>query len=122
MDEIEKRLRDVSDTCVEAYLKWQGQRKNPDLRESLQDAIHELRKVTARLEIEIAVSEREEMTARPLPIPPHRSTRKQRQGGDEDSSEGNTRESEEERPQQSSGAVRQGLRRRSQGPARSAEE
>ncbi len=75
MDEIEKRLRDVSETCVKTYLAWIGKKRDPETREALQDAIHELRRVSARLEIKIAVSEREEMAARPIPIPPHRSTR-----------------------------------------------
>ncbi|MGZ9109268.1 MAG: hypothetical protein ACXW4B_10680 [Micavibrio sp.] len=83
MEEIEKRLRDVSDACVKAYLEWHNAKKDAESRETLQDAIHEMRKVAARLEIEIAVSERDEMAMRPIPIPPHRATRK-RQGEDDD--------------------------------------
>lgn len=88
MDEVEKRLREIADTCLKAYQDWHGAKKNAESREVLQDAIHELRKVAARLEIEIAVSERDEMGARPIPIPPHRATRK-RQGEDEDDNAGN---------------------------------
>ena len=49
MDEIEKRLRDVTDTCLKAYQEWHGSKKSAESRETLQDAIHELRKATARL-------------------------------------------------------------------------
>jgi len=50
-----------------------------ETRESLLEAVHELRKVAARMEIEIAVSERDQMTQKPIPIPPHRSSRKRGQ-------------------------------------------
>jgi hypothetical protein len=83
MDEVEKRLREICETTLTAYQGWHAAKKNAESREILQDAIHEMRKVAARLEIEIAVSEREEMQARPIPIPPHRATRK-RQGEDEE--------------------------------------
>jgi len=119
MDDIEKRLREVSDTCVKSYLEWAAKKKDLDARETLQDAIHELRKVSARLEIEIAVSEREDMVARPIPIPPHRSTRKR--GDDEDSNGNNTGNFNDDdggpqgTPRQASGSVRHGMRRRPQG-------
>lgn len=120
MDEIEQRLRDVSDSCVKAYLAWAGNKKDAELREELQDTIHELRKVSARLEIEIAVSERGEMVSRPISTPPHRSTRKR---GDEDGDNGNGNgNGNGNSPGNSSGnesgnndrqnAVRQGMRRR----------
>jgi hypothetical protein len=119
MDEIEKRLRDVADNCIKAYLAWHTAKKDAESRETLQDAIHELRKVSARLEVEIAVSERDEMAMRPIPIPPHRATRK-RQGEDEDSgdnagnfnSEGNGNNQGGGQP--AGGAPRHVLRRRSQ--------
>ena len=74
MDEIETRLKEAAENCIKAYESWGGQKKNPEARERLQEATHELRKVAARLEIEIAVSERDDMTQRPIPIPPHRSS------------------------------------------------
>lgn len=121
MDEIEKRLRDVSETCVKTYLAWIGKKRDPETREALQDAIHELRRVSARLEIEIAVSEREEMAARPIPIPPHRSTRK-RQGDDDESdntgnfNEDNSQQDQSAPRQSGGGGARNGLRpRRSHG-------
>ena len=111
MDDIEKRLREVADNCVNAYLQWNTAKKDAESREVLQDAIHELRKVSARLEIEIAVSERDEMAMRPIPIPPHRATRK-RQNEDDDNGDnaGNSSDGNGDRP----AAQRHVLRRRSQ--------
>lgn len=117
MDEIEKRLRDVADNCIKAYLAWHTAKKDAESRETLQDAIHELRKVSARLEVEIAVSERDEMALRPIPIPPHRATRK-RQGEDDDSGDNagnfNGDSGNQGGGAQPSAAPRHVLRRRSQ--------
>jgi hypothetical protein len=118
MDEIEKRLRDVTDSCLKAYQEWHSSKKSAESRETLQDAIHELRKATARLEIDIAVSEREEMNQRPIPIPPHRATRKGRHDEDEGDNSGNSSSESEGNRQPgngpSGGAPRHVLRRRSQ--------
>lgn len=116
MEEIEKRLRDVSDACIKAYQAWHTAKKDAESRETLQDAIHEMRKVAARLEIEIAVSERDEMAMRPIPIPPHRATRK-RQGEDDDNGDnaGNfNNDSGNQGGGERSPAPRHVLRRRSQ--------
>lgn len=113
MDEIEKRLRDVADACIKAFGEWHKSKKDAAAREALQDAIHEMRKVAARLEIEIAVSERDEMASRPIPIPPHRATRKgASQDDDESDNAGNFAEGGQQ-PSGGSGAARHGLRRRS---------
>ncbi|MCB9988780.1 MAG: hypothetical protein H6868_05510 [Rhodospirillales bacterium] len=76
MDEIETRLKEAADNCIKSYEGWVKDPKNSSTREGLQESVHELRKVAARLEIEIAVSERNEMASKPLPIPPHRSSQK----------------------------------------------
>jgi hypothetical protein len=76
MEEIEKRLREATDACLAAHTDWAVNKKNGPTREKLMEAVHELRKVAARLEIELAVSERDEMAAKPIPIPPHRASRK----------------------------------------------
>lgn len=81
MDEIEKRLREAADACITSYDAWRKNQKEGGTREALMEAMHELRKIAARLEIEIAVSERDEMTSKPIPIPPHRSSRPMSQGG-----------------------------------------
>lgn len=79
MDEIEKRLREGSESCFNCYEAWRKNKKDHKSIEALQEAIHELRKVASRLEIELAISERDDMAQRPIPIPPHRDA--QRRGG-----------------------------------------
>lgn len=79
MEEVDKRLRETSDICIKAYDAWKDNRKNGEAREALQESVHELRKVASRLEIEVAVSERDEMTQKPIPVPSHRDA--QRRGG-----------------------------------------
>lgn len=76
MDDIKKRLQTAADNCLKNYDAWDSDKKKTSNREDLQEAIHELRKVASRLEIEIAVSERDAMSDKPLPIPHHRSTTK----------------------------------------------
>jgi hypothetical protein len=83
MDEIEQRLRAATDACIASYATWRKDQKESVARAGLLESVHELRKVAARLEIEMAISERNEMAARPIPIPPHRSSRKPHQGGDD---------------------------------------
>ncbi len=80
MDEIGQRLKECSDACISAYGNWLGAKKDVTALENLQEAVHELRKVSARLEIEMAVSEREEMSQRPIPVPPHRASRRRDAG------------------------------------------
>lgn len=77
MDEIQTRLEETSKACFDAYSVWVDKKKDSKAQEELSSAIHELRKVSSRLEIELAISERDQMTSKPLPIPSHRSnTRK----------------------------------------------
>lgn len=84
MDDIEKRLKEATDACLKAHGDWSKDKKDSKTREALMEAVHELRKVAARLEIEIAISERDEMASKPIPIPSHRSNkRKQGDGGDD---------------------------------------
>lgn len=118
MDEIETRLKESADACIKAYQNWSSQKKNFEAREKLQEATHELRKVAARLEIEIAVSERDEMTQRPIPIPPHRSSNRRPGGndlpgfigGNDDDNAGNQSDvsGNNDRPQQAPRQQRQG--------------
>ena len=77
--DIDARLEDTTKACLEAYKKWAAKKTDADLREELQEAVHDVRKVVSRLEIEMAVSERADMAEKPLPIPPHKSQRKNRQ-------------------------------------------
>lgn len=82
-DNIDERLKETSDRCMKAYEDWKTKETDPSKREELREAIHELRKVSSRLEIEMAVSEREEMAQKPIPIPPHRAA-KGKHGGRKD--------------------------------------
>ena len=75
MEDIDARLRQTADDCIKAYDAWSKSKKNAEARSALQETLHELRKVSARLEIEMASSERDEMTQRQIPIPSHRSSR-----------------------------------------------
>lgn len=93
MDEIEKRLRMTADQCIDAYGNWTKDKLKGALREKLQEAVHELRKVASRLEIEIAASEREEMSSKPIPIPTHRASR--RKTGQENFNDGGQNQDDE---------------------------
>jgi hypothetical protein len=75
MDEIQTRLQETSQNCLKTYAEWVGKKRDHKAQEELQAAIHELRKVASRLEIDLAVSERDQMTARHIPIPSHRSVK-----------------------------------------------
>ncbi len=75
MDEIEQRLKENSERTIKAYEAWVKSEKDGKSTEELQEAVHELRKVASRLEIEMAISERAEMASRPLPVPPHRASK-----------------------------------------------
>lgn len=76
MDDIKARLQETSENCFKCYESWSGNKKDRKAREDLQEAIHELRKVSSRLEIELAVSERNEMSQKPIPIPSHRDSKR----------------------------------------------
>lgn len=87
MDEIQTRLQEASQNCIKAYAEWVGKKRDPKAQETLHSSIHELRKVSSRLEIELAISERDQMTAKPLPIPSHRSSKAGAVVEDEDDSD-----------------------------------
>ncbi len=74
MGDIEKRLHDTSEHCYNCYEAWSKDEKDPTTRTNLQEAIHELRKVASRLDIELAVSASKQSTQTPLNIPPHRDS------------------------------------------------
>ena len=75
MDDIKTRLQECSAACLKSYEAW-SDKKETQTREDLQEAIHDLRRVASRLEIEITMSEREKVTGKPIPIPSHRSNSK----------------------------------------------
>ena len=115
MDEIEKRLKETSDNCLSAYESWQKDKKDSKAREDLQESVHELRKVASRVEIELAVSERDEMTQKPIPIPPHRDAKRRSQG--DDNNRGNN---DGNRDTQQKSSKSQGGRKRSSNNKKSA--
>ncbi|MEM6781208.1 MAG: hypothetical protein AAF569_05045 [Pseudomonadota bacterium] len=84
MDEVAKRLKDTSETCIGAYDAWRKSEKDASAREALQEAVHELRKVASRIEIEMAVSERDNSSAGRVAIPEHKSRNKKPQGASND--------------------------------------
>ena len=86
-DDISKRLKETASQCGEALDAWLKDKKDNKTRSALQEAVHELRKVSSRLEIELAISERDEMTQKPIPIPSHRDSHKR--VGDKNDNRGN---------------------------------
>lgn len=120
MDQIENRLREAAEACLNSYAAWRKDEKNSAVREDLMERVHELRKVAARLEIEMAISERNQMTSKPIPIPPHRASRKPTrnqppaQGHDDDFNAENTTGGDQEKPKRAP-APRQRRKRASGG-------
>lgn len=72
--DVQQRLKDATESCLSCYATWTKDKKDSKAREKIMEAVHEVRKVAARLEIEIAVSERDQMASNPIPIPSHRSS------------------------------------------------
>lgn len=76
-DELEARFREAAKTCVDAYRAWRtAQSDGTD--QGLRDAIHEMRKAMARMEIEMSAGRRDERAMNPIPIPAHRAARRAR--------------------------------------------
>lgn len=109
MDEIKQRLEETGAECVKTYAAWRGDEKSADTRSALQDAIHELRRVASRLEIEIAVSERDNSSSKPIPIPSHRSHGRSAQGANEREAKKDANDKKEAKAKKS---VRDGLKPR----------
>ncbi|HZH26002.1 MAG TPA: hypothetical protein VEY95_02360 [Azospirillaceae bacterium] len=75
MDAVEGRLRETARATLAAYRTWR-QHSGEQSIQQLNDAIHELRKALARIEIDISATRRDEQAARPIPIPWHRAARR----------------------------------------------
>ena len=71
-----ERLQETAAKCLSSLDSWNKNLKDVEARESLLEAVHELRKVTSRLEIDIAMNDRQVVNAKPLPIPEHKSKTK----------------------------------------------
>jgi hypothetical protein len=72
-DETALRLQETAAKCLSSLDAWNKDLKDDKARETLLEAVHELRKVTSRLEIDIAMNDRKALNAKPLPIPEHKS-------------------------------------------------
>ncbi|CAO3374905.1 helix-turn-helix domain-containing protein [Azospirillum argentinense] len=75
VDAVESRLRDTARGCLNAYRGWRQQPGEASIQ-TLSEAVHELRKALARIEIDMSASRREEQAIRPIPIPAHRTARR----------------------------------------------
>ena len=76
MEDIQQRLTETGAACLSAFEQWTKDKRDEGAKESLDEAVHELRKVAARIEIEMAVSERDPKNSKRIPIPEHRDARK----------------------------------------------
>jgi transposase-like protein len=71
----DQRMAEAAQGAAEAYRRWRaGPGEVP--MQSLTDALHELRKVIARMEIEMSATRKDEHAARPIPIPTHRAAQR----------------------------------------------
>ncbi len=75
VDEVEARLRETARGCLSTYRAWRQQPGQGSIQ-TLSDAVHDLRKVLARIEIDMSANRREEQVAQPIPIPVHRAARR----------------------------------------------
>lgn len=84
MEEIGKRLNDTTEQCIKAFDAWKDSGSDKQKQEDLREAVHDLRKVASRLEIEMAARERKNSSSNAIPIPSHKSNRKSKGGGESD--------------------------------------
>ena len=64
--DVQMRLRETAENCIKHYESW---RAGNDGETELTNGLHELRRVLARIEIELAASHADETAQRPIPIP-----------------------------------------------------
>lgn len=69
------RLANATTRSAAAYTAWKANPGEVGMQ-SLTEALHDLRKVIARMEIEMSASRKDEHAARPIPIPYHRAQRR----------------------------------------------
>jgi hypothetical protein len=75
VDATEARLRETARGCLVAYRGWRLTPGETSIQ-TLNDAVHDLRKVLARIEIDMSATRRDEQCLRPIPVPPHRAARR----------------------------------------------
>ena len=91
--DVKTRLQETSALCMKAYETWVKDKKNKDAHQELQDAVHDLRKVSSRIEIEMVSSEGSSGGQKPMPIPQNRNANKQRPQGDNNGNKGGNKSS-----------------------------
>lgn len=96
-EDIKTRLQDSAAECLKSYEVWSESKKDSSARETLHAAVHELRKVASRLEIELAVSDRDQNTQKKIPIPTHRDSGRRHHNKDENISDGEQSEGAEKK-------------------------
>ncbi|NQZ14656.1 MAG: hypothetical protein HRT94_07530 [Alphaproteobacteria bacterium] len=115
MSDTLARIQEKGAACIAAYEAWNGSKKDGDKREALQDSLHELRKAVARIEIEIATSDRDSGSSKQIPIPPHRSQSKSGDGSNESILPERNDNNGSGKPAKKSGARRSRSRKSSEG-------
>ena len=70
---VEQRLSESAAKCLSCWDVWKKDAKNEEAREHLLESVHELRKVAARIEVDVAMAERLNANSKPIPIPEHKS-------------------------------------------------
>ncbi len=71
---VEERLKESYESCMKAYVSWRnGGQDNDDITEELSESVHSLRRVLARIEIDMASDASSRRNQKPIPVPIHRS-------------------------------------------------
>lgn len=75
IDETEARLRKAARALLKHYRDWRGSSDQPvENRAKLGTALHDLRKVMARIDMDISIEASRENAQKPIPLPRHRNT------------------------------------------------
>ncbi len=72
INEIEERLRGATGDCLSAYRQWLVA-EDSDAEEALSESLHSLRKVLARIDIDLSAKRSTVAVLKPIPIPQHRA-------------------------------------------------
>lgn len=70
------RLKLCFETLDKSYVAWDDDKKDQLTRNELQKSLQEMRRVLARMEIELARSESDNRVRKAMPVPEHRSHKK----------------------------------------------
>lgn len=70
---VEQRLQESAAECLSSLSKWKANLKDDDAKQALLGSVHELRKVCARIEVDVAMNDRTNTNSKHIPIPEHKS-------------------------------------------------